>query len=54
MGVAENDRVEEGARTVIGRQDITAVAVSRSDVKVAIKRRTTKRWRLRWEADIEK
>ena len=48
--VAENERVDEAARAVIRRQDITAVAVPRSDVKVAFKRRITERWRLRWEA----
>ena len=50
VGVTENERADEAARAVIGRQDITAVALPRSDIKVAIKRRITERWRLRWEA----
>ena len=48
--VAENERADEAARAVIDRQDITAVAVPRSDVKVAIKRKITECWRLRWES----
>ena len=52
VGVVENERAYEAAREVIGSQDITAVAVPRSDIKVAIKWRITERWRLRWETVI--
>ena len=46
VGVAKNEWADEA---VIDRQEITAVAVPRNDVKVAVKRKITERWRLRWE-----